>query len=91
MVQQSAVLDKVTPAQDRLTVREKLGFGFGDAACNMSWGPVTMFLTWFYTDIFGLNAALIATMFLVVRLLDAFIDPVIGALADRYPTRHGRF
>lgn len=47
MVQQSAVLDKVTPAQDRLTVREKLGFGFGDAACNMSWGPVTMFLTWF--------------------------------------------
>ncbi|ELY3572764.1 MFS transporter, partial [Cronobacter sakazakii] len=54
MVQQSAVLDKVTPAQDRLTVREKLGFGFGDAACNMSWGPVTMFLTWFYTDIFGL-------------------------------------
>ncbi|EOU9513159.1 glycoside-pentoside-hexuronide (GPH):cation symporter [Cronobacter dublinensis] len=91
MVQQSAVLDKVAPAQDRLTVREKLGFGFGDAACNMSWGPVTMFLTWFYTDIFGLNAALIATMFLVVRLLDAFIDPVIGALADRYPTRHGRF
>lgn len=43
MVQQSAVLDKVTPAQDRLTVREKLGFGFGDAACNMSWGPVPCF------------------------------------------------
>lgn len=81
----------VTSAEDRLTVREKLGFGFGDAACNMSWGPVTMFLTYFYTDIFGLNAALIASMFLIVRLFDACMDPVIGALADRTTSVYGRF
>ncbi len=31
------------------------------------------------------------TMFLVVRLADAFVDPCIGALVDRTRTKHGRF
>lgn len=31
------------------------------------------------------------TMFLVVRVVDAFVDPCIGALVDRTQTRHGRF
>ena len=47
---QEILLPDVTVANstERLSVREKLGFGFGDAACNMSWGPVTMFLTYFW-------------------------------------------
>lgn len=90
---QEILLPDVTVANstERLSVREKLGFGFGDAACNMSWGPVTMFLTYFYTDIFGLDAALLATMFLVVRLVDAFVDPMLGGIADRTRSRYGRF
>lgn len=41
----------------RLSVMEKIGFGMGDAACGIVYSSVTMFLTYFYTDIYGLSAA----------------------------------
>lgn len=74
-----------------LSVKEKIGFGMGDAACNMVWGAITMFLTYFYTDIFGLAPALVGTLLLSVRVLDAVTDPLMGALADRTQTRWGKF
>lgn len=74
-----------------LSVKEKIGFGMGDAACNMVWGAITMFLTYFYTDIFGLAPALVGTLLLSVRVLDAVTDPIMGAIADRTQTRWGRF
>lgn len=42
-----------------------------------------MFLTWFYTDIYGLSAAAVGVMFLVTRVLDAITDPLTGIVADR--------
>jgi Na+/melibiose symporter-like transporter len=39
----------------------------------------------------GLSAVAVGTMFLVLRLADAFVDPIIGALADRTQTRWGKF
>ncbi|MCU7365384.1 MFS transporter [Pantoea stewartii] len=74
-----------------LKTKEKLGYGIGDAASSMVWQTATLFLAYFYTDVFGLPAAIMGTMFLVVRLADAFVDPCIGALVDRTRTRHGRF
>ncbi|WP_324028420.1 MFS transporter [Pantoea sp. JZ2] len=74
-----------------LKTKEKLGYGIGDAASSMVWQTATLFLAYFYTDVFGLPAAIMRTMFLVVRLADAFVDPCIGALVDRTRTRHGRF
>lgn len=92
MTQELLISDAVAEkATERLSIREKMGFGFGDAACNMSWGPVTLFLTYFYTDIFGLDAALLASLFLIVRVIDAFVDPLLGGLADRTRSRFGRF
>ncbi len=41
----------------KLSITEKLGYGMGDAACGIVYSSVTMFLTWFYTDIYGLSAA----------------------------------
>ena len=76
---------------NRLSVSEKLGFGMGDAACGIVYSSVTMFLTWFYTDIYGLPAADVGVMFLVTRVLDAIIDPLTGLLADRTRTRWGHF
>lgn len=50
-----------------------------------------LFLTFFYTDIFGISPAFVGTMFLLVRLIDAVTDPLMGALADRTNTRWGKF
>ena len=36
-----------------LSFREKLGYGMGDAGCNMIGGAIMLFLNYFYTDVFG--------------------------------------
>ncbi|MGY5958262.1 glycoside-pentoside-hexuronide (GPH):cation symporter [Kosakonia sp. BK9b] len=75
----------------RLSTMEKLSFGMGDAACGIVFSSVTMFLTYFYTDIYGLDAAAVGVMFLVTRVLDAVVDPVTGMIADRIKTKYGHF
>lgn len=76
---------------EALSLKEKIGFGMGDAGCNMVWGSITMFLAYFYTDIFGLAPALVGILLLSIRIIDAVTDPVMGAIADRTRSRWGRF
>lgn len=70
---------------------EKVGYGLGDAASNIYFQIFVTYMMIFYTDVFGLPAATVGTMFLVSRLFDAINDPLIGALADRMDTRWGKF
>lgn len=74
-----------------LSIKDKMGYGLGDMASALVWQTATLFLAYFYTDVFGLPAAIMGTMFLVVRAVDAFIDPCIGGMVDRTQTRHGKF
>ncbi|WP_413730926.1 glycoside-pentoside-hexuronide (GPH):cation symporter [Sodalis sp. RH22] len=74
-----------------LSLTEKIGFGMGDAGCNMVWGSITMFLAYFYTDVFGLAPALVGVLLLSVRIIDAVTDPIMGAIADRTRSKWGRF
>jgi GPH family glycoside/pentoside/hexuronide:cation symporter len=45
----------------------------------------------FYTDVFGISAAAVGTMFLITRLWDTANDPMMGLIADRTRSRHGKF
>lgn len=74
-----------------LSVVEKAGYAAGDAASNIYFQIFITFLMIFYTDVFGLPAAAVGTMFLVSRIFDAINDPLIGALSDRANTRWGKF
>ena len=75
----------------RLSFRSVLGYGAGDAANNLAFSLATTFLLLYYTDVVGLPAAAIGTMFLIVRLWDAFADLLAGRLVDRTMTRWGKF
>jgi GPH family glycoside/pentoside/hexuronide:cation symporter len=78
-------------AKQNLTFSEKLGYGLGDTASNIVYQAVINVLLYFYTDVYGLTAAAAGTLMLVVRLFDAVTDPVMGAVADRTRTKHGRY
>jgi GPH family glycoside/pentoside/hexuronide:cation symporter len=76
---------------EKLRISEKVSYGFGDFASCLYWQTFMVYLTFFYTDIFGITAAAAATMLGVSRSLDAFFDPVVGMIADRTQTRWGKF
>lgn len=76
---------------DKVTLREKIGYGFGDAASSMFWKLFGMYLMFFYTDVFGMEAKVVGTMFLVTRIWDSIFDPIIGVIADRTETKWGKF
>ena len=78
-------------ANKKLTSAEKLGYGAGDAAVNISIMSMSLLLTFFYTDIFGLDPRDMAFLFLIVRLIDAVTDPLMGWITDRVNTRYGRY
>ena len=80
-----------TPTRDPLKFNEKLGYGFGDMASNFFFHTFNLFLLYYYTDVFGLAPAAVGTMFLVVRLLDTFTDPLMGMVADRTNTKWGKY
>ena len=75
----------------RISVREKVGYGIGDAAANFIFQTMIIFQLAFYTDTFGITAAAAGTLFLVVRVWDAIFDPIMGAVADRTNTKWGKF
>ncbi|MGD1046442.1 MAG: MFS transporter [Bacteroidota bacterium] len=81
----------MSEATQRLTFKEKVGYGFGDLASCLFWATVMSQLLFFYTDIFGLTGKAAGIMFFVSRILDAFFDVVIGMTADRTKSRWGKF
>ena len=78
-------------AKGKVPFISKLAYGFGDVGCNFSWSFVVSFLMIFYTDVFGISMAAVATLMLVSRFWDAFNDPLIGSLSDRTKSRWGRY
>ena len=81
----------VASNSDPLKFSEKLGYGLGDAASNFFFATFNVFLLYYYTDVFGITAAAVGTMFLITKIFDAFSDPIMGLIGDRTNTRWGKF
>lgn len=75
----------------KIGLKEKIGYGFGDAASSMFWKIFGMYSLFFYTDVFGITAAAAGTMFLAARLWDSFFDVFVGILSDRTKSRWGKY
>ena len=75
----------------KLSWKERLGYGVGDAGFNFYWALIGSFLAAFYTDTLGLSASVAAGVIFWAKIVDAFTDPVMGAIADRTNTRWGKF
>lgn len=73
-----------------LSWREKLSYGFANFGINLPFGLTNAFLLYYYTDIYGVDAGLVGTLFLIARGVDAVIDPLIGLMIDRTDSRWGK-
>jgi Na+/melibiose symporter-like transporter len=81
----------MSDSSQKLSFREKAGYSLGDAATNFFFQAMIMYQQAFYTDVMGVAASTIGWVFLLVRLFDGVVDPVVGILADRTDTRIGKF
>lgn len=75
----------------KLNWLQRIGFGSGDLAQNLIYQTISMYLLFFYTDIFGLDPGDAALMFLVVRLVDVLWDPLVGTFVDKHNPKLGKY
>jgi len=78
-------------ASDSLKTREYIGYALGDTASNFFFQTFNIFLTYYYVDVWGIPATALLWMYPIIRLFDAFNDPVMGLIADRTKSRWGKF
>jgi len=78
-------------SQPPIKLIEKLGYGVGDLGYALIWQMISLYLLFFYTDVFGITAGEAGIIFLIARIWDAVNDPLLGFLADRTQSRWGKF
>lgn len=74
----------------KLPLSEKISYGLGDLASNLIYTVITTYLTFYFTDVFGIGAAAVGTLMLVVRFVDMIDSPILGILIDKTNTRWGK-
>ncbi|MGX6978040.1 MFS transporter [Vagococcus elongatus] len=66
-------------------------YSFGGLGSNLAFFLMMGYLTFFYTDIFGISSITVANIMLITRIFDAITDPLMGLLADRTKTKMGKY
>ena len=74
----------------KVSIKEKIGYGLGDAAANIGWRGVGTFLFIFYTDVFGLDPVTVGVLFLTARFSDGISDILMGVIGDRTKSKYGK-
>ncbi|WP_283657906.1 MFS transporter [Paenibacillus sp. RC343] len=76
-------------SNQKLSLLEKVSYGLGDAGSNLIYTVITTYLTFYFTDVYGLGAAAVGTLMLIARFVDMIDSPIFGVLIDRTNTKWG--
>ena len=75
----------------KLSWLQRIGFGSGDLAQNLIFQVTCTYLTFFYTDIYGLDPLAVTLMLTVGNVANVIWDPIVGALIDKNNPRLGKY
>ncbi|MDR1271511.1 MAG: glycoside-pentoside-hexuronide (GPH):cation symporter [Clostridiales Family XIII bacterium] len=75
--------------EQKVPLIQKIGFTLSGGS-TVVFNLITMFALVFFTDLMGLSPAVVGTMLLVSKVIDAFFDPALGTMIDRTETRFGK-
>ena len=72
--------------------KDRVGYMLGNVANDFTFIFASLYLQVFYTDVLGINAGVVGTMFLISRVVDAFTDTAMGRICDKTKaTKNGKF
>ena len=73
------------------SIRDKLGYMFGDFGNDFTFILSTSILMKFYTDVMGVSAGVVGTLMMLARFVDAVTDVTMGRICDASkPTAAGK-
>ncbi len=75
----------------KVSMLKCIGFGSGDLAQNLIYQTISMYLLFFYTNVYGLDPSVAAVMFLIVRIIDVIWDPIVGTFVDKHDPKLGKY
>jgi glycoside/pentoside/hexuronide:cation symporter, GPH family len=75
---------------ERVPLAVKAAYGAPAFALAAIGIPIYVHLQKFYTDVVGVDVALLGLLILASRIFDAVTDPILGWISDRTRTRFGR-
>lgn len=65
------------------SLRDKIGYLFGDFGNDFTFLLSSSFLMKFYTDVMGVDGYIVGIVMMVARFVDAFTDVTMGRICDR--------
>ncbi|MPQ44808.1 MFS transporter [Clostridium tarantellae] len=82
------VISEIEP----FSIKDKFGYMLGDLGNCMFFSFIGGYLMLFYTDVLGISAASVGSLFIIARIWDAINDPIMGTFVDSRPsTKTGKF
>lgn len=75
----------------QVTRTAKYSFGIGAFGKDLVVNLIGIYLMFYLTDVLGVSAAFVGTLYFVARIWDAINDPVMGFFVDRTKTKWGKF
>ena len=70
-------------------VKDKFGYMLGDVGCNMVLTLCNSYLLIFYTKVMGVSAAVVGTVMMLAKFVDAVTDMAMGRINDVWCDKHG--
>jgi GPH family glycoside/pentoside/hexuronide:cation symporter len=67
------------------------GYAVGDFGFNLFFTFSNLFLLYYYTDVLGIGAAVAGGIIMIALVIEGALDPLMGVLANRTKSRHGRY
>lgn len=74
----------------QISLSTKLFYGIGAIANGVKGNAFGYFMLFFYSQVVGVEGALIGLAMLIIMIADAFSDPIVGQISDNWHSKWGR-